>query len=285
MARAASYMRMPIKSSSLICLRSVNSVSKLVCIPGAGGNVTSFMDLLNATNSQWAIYGFQPRGIDLSQEPDKTVEETAHLNLVELSSIMGSGEIHLAGHSYGGLVAYEMALRLSRAGRPAASLTMIDTEAPAPDQYSPDYSTILTRFATALSEQFEINLKISDNTVSDGDVDTFVGEIHLALRKHKIVSSRTAPSMLKGPLATFTAALRQNYSPAGCYEGRVNLALASEAPHPSDVRPDRHAANVAEWRVYIADLRVKQMPGNHYSMLRAPNVCELTRWWAGASDL
>jgi arthrofactin-type cyclic lipopeptide synthetase C len=267
-------------TSNLLPLKSVGSVNKILCIPGAGATVATFMDLADALSLNWSVFGFQPRGTDLATPPDRSVEDTAQLNVAVLLRTVGSREIHLIGHSYGGWVAYEMARLLCAAGQSVSSLTMIDTEAPDQEDWPSDEPSIWRRFMAALSEQFEVQLGVSDRVISSGEVDLFVRDLHSALRRHKAVSDKSKPAMLKGPLATFTAAFRTKYIPQGSYQLRANLALASEPCAAGDRDSEWKGVDAAPWRAHVADLRVTQVPGNHFSMLRTPNVHVLARWWA-----
>jgi thioesterase domain-containing protein len=72
-----------------------------------------------------AIRNFAVTGVDL------TVESIAASHLRQLSLAQARGPYHLLGYSFGGLIAYEMAVRLVREGRKVASLALIDTPHPA----------------------------------------------------------------------------------------------------------------------------------------------------------
>ena len=102
----------------------------LFCVPGAGSGVTSFIDLMSALDPSVPVHGLQPRGLDAEAPPHATVQAAAEHYLRALREACPAGPVHLLGHSFGGWVALEMALRLHEAGRPVASLTILDSEVP-----------------------------------------------------------------------------------------------------------------------------------------------------------
>ena len=58
------------------------------------------------------------------------IEDAAAQYAAAIANAAPEGPIHLVGWSYGGLVAYETALRLREAGRDVGSLVLIDAPAP-----------------------------------------------------------------------------------------------------------------------------------------------------------
>ena len=100
------------------------------CVPGAGDSVTGFIGLSEALGRDWPLFGLQPRGLDGEAVPHSQVEAAAACYLKALEQECPQGPVHLVGHSFGGWVALEMALRLQAAGREVASLTVIDSESP-----------------------------------------------------------------------------------------------------------------------------------------------------------
>jgi thioesterase domain-containing protein len=103
------------------------------CVPGAGANITDFIHVAPALGGQWPIHGLQPRGLNNGRVPHSTVPAAARAYLRVIDETYPEGPLHLLGHSFGGWVVFEMALRLRAAGRKVASVTLIDAEAPEGD--------------------------------------------------------------------------------------------------------------------------------------------------------
>ncbi len=97
------------------------------CVHGAGGNVLNFRDLARAMARQQPFYGLQARGIDGVMAPHATIDEMATAYLAEVRELQPHGPYRFAGYSGGGLVAYEMCQRLTKAGEEVGLLGFIDT--------------------------------------------------------------------------------------------------------------------------------------------------------------
>src|SRR6186713_114833 len=63
-----------ISRDPLMLIRAADSGEiPVVCLPGAGASVTTFLDFTEALGERWPIYGLQPRGIDASERPHESV--------------------------------------------------------------------------------------------------------------------------------------------------------------------------------------------------------------------
>jgi acetoacetyl-CoA synthetase len=94
---------------------------------GLGGNVMEIFPLAKRVQSPQAIYAIQAKGVDGIGVPHERVEDMAQFYLDEIRKIQPRGPYYLAGYSFGGLVALEMAQRLSREGETIGFFGMLDT--------------------------------------------------------------------------------------------------------------------------------------------------------------
>jgi thioesterase domain-containing protein len=251
----------------------------LLCIPGAGASITSFMGFIENVGRRWTIYGLQPRGVDSVECPDATVDGAARRFLGSVMSLPVNSRIHIIGHSYGGLVGFELATRLVARGRTVDSTTLIDSESPAGRIPIRNETEIRKSFVIALAHYFEITLSIRDDFVEDGSEEKFLGSIHRELCRTKCVSTSTKPEMLKGSLATFSAAARADYMPTSFYRGVVHLALVRELGLSFAEDALRRNRIAADWRLHGNSINAWHGPGDHYSILKWPHVKSLAQWW------
>ena len=114
----------------LIPIQTSGDARPLFAIPAAGGNVLSLQPLSKTLGAQRPFYGLGMVGLDGRTAPLNSVEETAKLNIAALKTLQPNGPYSLIGHSYGGVVAYEMARLLLEDDEEIASLTLIDSRAP-----------------------------------------------------------------------------------------------------------------------------------------------------------
>jgi thioesterase domain-containing protein len=261
------------------------------CIPGAGASVTSFVEFVNALGDKWPIYGLQPRGIDIAEQPHESVEDTALYNLRALARLNLTRPIHLLGHSHGGLVAFDMALRLHDEGRSVASLTLIDTDPPdsigeAPHQVSTP--EVFREFTEAFEDTFNKSLDIDQAAIASGQAQFFVDELNAALIRARVLPSRNNIAMLHGSLATFTAAYNCRYIPSRRYANTLHLVLVGPRSNRrvsmDDVRK-KWETYAAKWRRHADAVDIWHGPGHHFSILQAPQVYLLAKWWQQVSAL
>jgi len=238
---------------------------------------------------RWPIFGLQPRGIDPREPPHTSVEEAAVYYLESLVDLRPGGPIHLVGHSFGGLVALEMALRLNSGGRAIASLTLIDTEPPDATEHldrtqqSLEIGEIYGEFVEVFEGIFERTLSIDETNLASGNGEAFLIDLHAALVRSRCFSARTTPEILRGSLATFVAARLTTYVPMSVYPQTVHLVLAG-SDRPSRYRSLLEAAAmketyVVDWRHHAPKLEVWRGPGHHFSILQLPQVASLAAWW------
>jgi non-ribosomal peptide synthetase component F/thioesterase domain-containing protein/acyl carrier protein len=116
--------------SSLVTIKSGGSKSPLFCIHAVGGNVLSYRNLAKYLDDDRPVYGLQVRGLDGEQEPHTSIEDMAKDYVEEIRKIQANGPYFLGGHSFGGLVAFEMAQQLTQQGETVDLLAMFDCSGP-----------------------------------------------------------------------------------------------------------------------------------------------------------
>jgi amino acid adenylation domain-containing protein len=117
--------------SSLVAIQPKGTRTPLFCVHGAGGNVLLYRDLSANLGEDYPIYGFQSKGLDGRTQPLSTIEEMADHYLAELKSVRPNGPYCLAGYCLGGMVAYQMARLLRRAGKHVSFVGLFDSYNPA----------------------------------------------------------------------------------------------------------------------------------------------------------
>ncbi len=114
----------------LVVLRSGKLEHSLFLLPGAGSDVVALWDLAQSMPQGIHVVGFQYPGLDAKTETMDSVPELATYFLKHLRLQQPGGPYHLAGTSFGGVVAFEMARQLERAGESILFLGLLDTYAP-----------------------------------------------------------------------------------------------------------------------------------------------------------
>ncbi|MDX6635362.1 MAG: acetoacetyl-CoA synthetase, partial [Solirubrobacterales bacterium] len=101
----------------------------LYLVHGVYGDVDGYRGLCEHLDTRATVYGIEGSLIDPSGRA-KTIEEIAAENVAELCSFQPTGPVRLAGFSFGGLVAFEMARQLAQAGRTPEHLALLDVRPP-----------------------------------------------------------------------------------------------------------------------------------------------------------
>ncbi|MFI7587495.1 AMP-binding protein [Spongisporangium articulatum] len=122
----------------LVPVQPAGSRPPLFVAAGGGGLGLTFMALARALGPDQPVYALQARGLERRAVPDWSVAAIARRNVRELRRVQPHGPYRLAGHSFGGLVAYEMAQQLTRAGEEVSMLVVIDSFPPDPALFVPD---------------------------------------------------------------------------------------------------------------------------------------------------
>ncbi|HEU4561765.1 MAG TPA: alpha/beta fold hydrolase, partial [Longimicrobium sp.] len=254
-----------------------SGAAPLFCVAGAGSGVTSFIELLMALDSSWPVYGLQPRGLEGTSVPHSTVEAAAELYLRAVHEAYPEGPVHLLGHSFGGWVVFEMALRLREAGRTVGSLTILDSEVPGDWEGRGECNgaEAFLKLVEVMELTAERSFGIESADVEARDEAGRLKLLHQKMLQHGLIHARSTYDMLYGPFRAFSRCLRTMYYPSSAYPGRLRLVLVD------DPRLDRESnlamfAKVEEgWRRWAPGLEFTAGAGNHITALKSPHVAVL----------
>jgi acetoacetyl-CoA synthetase len=114
------------KFNPLVLLKS-GVGGPIFIVHGLGGTVIELTLLGRLIRTQRPVYAIQAKGVDGSEEPFDSVASMANYYLDAIREIQFRGPYILAGYSFGGVVAFEMARRLSAEGEEIALLALLDS--------------------------------------------------------------------------------------------------------------------------------------------------------------
>jgi thioesterase domain-containing protein/aryl carrier-like protein len=230
------------------------------CVHGAGGNVLNFRDLAKAMPDDQPFYGLQAAGVDGVSPPHTTIEEMAEAYLSEIRVVQPEGPYLLGGYSGGGIVAFEMARKLTAAGQEVALLAFIDTFLP---QRGPRQITFLNRLERLQREGLAY-LKVGMWRQRD--------KVKVAREDREIDEHLSRGEAV--PLHLRELYLWRNFERAQAkhdlqpWNGRAILWRASKADPFFD-----GAGPAYGWdRLALGGVEVITMPGNHSTLLIGANA-------------
>lgn len=254
----------------------------LFCVPGAGDSVMGLRDFAAALGREWPVYGLQPRGTDGVLLPHTTVEAAARAAVRAMESVTGGGPVHLAGHSFGGWIAFEIALQWQALGREVLSLALLDSEAPdAAGVLDKEHShlDICEQLAGSLELALGRPLGLFRHQLAPLSPAQRLAALHAAMTRHGLLPTRTRPDVMEGPLQAFGAALRASYRPNGQWIRPVCLVQADDPRRSAERNAQDQQRDAEGWRLWAPQLQHWKGPGNHMSMLKPPHVQDCVDWW------
>lgn len=250
--------------SPLVLLQPLGTQTPFFCVPGLAGNVLYLRKLAEYLGTHQPFYGLQARGSDGREASFNHVEEMAAYYIQAIQTIQPQGPYYLGGHSFGALVAFEMAQQLIARGQTIALLALIDRQGPHL-KLNPHIS-LRERLALKLTNWQALNREdqwqyLKKEVLARVD---YWGE-KLFTKKRYRAWFRKSP--IDAVSATHWQALKQ-YTPL-FYPGRLSLFTAQIKRTYEAYDP------LLGWEGTAAEVEVFQVPGTHVGMFREPYVKEL----------
>jgi amino acid adenylation domain-containing protein len=109
---------------TLVPMRKTGSRPPFFCVHGGAGSTLFLHRLAGSMDPEQPFYGIEPEGLDGKRFQRTTVEQMAAHYLSEIRKVQPGGPYYLGGYCFGGIVAFEMAQQLRRAGEQAALVAL-----------------------------------------------------------------------------------------------------------------------------------------------------------------
>lgn len=260
------------KSQSLIPIKTTGSKMPLYIIHGDGLYVLSFKDLAKYVDPEQPLYGLQPADLNGAHQQVETLVDIAGHYVNEIIEHNPNGPYAIAGYSFGGYVAIEMARQFSALGKEVKMLGIFDTDAENVF-YVKSWRVKLPR---KIKRQFPKLLWIFRSFIKDPS-STFNYQYHLFLNGiHKLM---------------YKFGLRKDPKTEGVYSHiSVINQKHQEAFKAYNLEPFNNLVYLfkAKNRVYFVDdikslswgkyamkgVKVFDVPGDHATMLHEPHAQE-----------
>ncbi|MBK0379127.1 non-ribosomal peptide synthetase [Mucilaginibacter segetis] len=122
---------------SLVPIKPKGNKMPIYIVHGAGLNVLLFNTLAKHMDDDQPVYGLQAKGLNGVDEPLNRIEDIAAHYISSIMSQNPDGPYALAGFSFGGIIAFEMARQLEALNKEVKMLAMFDTYAYRTPHYDP----------------------------------------------------------------------------------------------------------------------------------------------------
>ncbi|HYU35670.1 MAG TPA: AMP-binding protein, partial [Thermoanaerobaculia bacterium] len=256
---------------ALLRLQEGGARPPLFLIHAAGGRALAYLELARALGPDWPVSGLQD-----VEPPDapRTLAGMAEEYLRHVRKAHPAGPYLLAGWSFGGRVAFEMARQLAVAGEEVAFVGMIDTGLAEPvDRQATDADLLIEQLA-------------GEVTLDPGELRREADPVAVAVARaqqagvlpldYPVADARRQLELFKAHLEVARTDRPQPYA------GRVTFFAAEEQP---GLPPGISTEPGHGWAAYARQLEIVPVPGNHVTLMRdARNLAVLAALLRQALD-
>lgn len=257
-------------SGSLLVPLRPGPGAKLCLVHPAGGSVLGYATLAKSLPSEYAVYGitYPTR----SEQQSCSIRALALRYLDEISELGDPSSLILGGYSFGGNVAFDMAMQLQARGQQVHKVLLLDSHPPASyldsNHLPPDYPKAFLHLLPELLPGFDapasdfsgltmrqILARIGKDRWSEAFEQELYRFFEIWCENHHALKHWHPDDRLHVPTVLIEAQEPENPVVLEC----LHIGL--------------HGAD--NWRHLLSQtLKVVPTPGNHYSMLRKPEYVQ-----------
>ncbi|MGP3933653.1 non-ribosomal peptide synthetase [Nonomuraea sp. KM88] len=241
----------------------------LFLVPPTAGTPFPYLPLVEELDPRLPVYGLQAPGYEGGEQPLDTVEAIAARYVRELPD----GPVALAGWSFGGSVAFEMARLLEEAGRQVAGLWVIDSSVLGVDrlEQAPEVET-----GDALSLFGRTMLDVEPAALAGLSPEEAMSELLSQARTRELVPDAARSEVVARMAAVYLANSRAaaRYRCGAVLDTGLHLIRTTER-HSEHGRPEVHAVS---WESRTrGGFQATEIAANHWNVVEPPHAATLAR--------
>ncbi len=262
------------KHGSIVPLQPHGTLLPLFCVHPAGRSVHGYVHLVRNLGAEQPVFGIEDRG-----ELDRPIAQIASDHLEALRLVQPHGPYNLLGWSFGGCVAYEMALQLEQEGQTVAFLGLMDTMEPMLWHGQSQLSDLDLVFGLAgdVAAQMSRPFSICREQLEGISLDQ-----QCRVAAEELCAQGAVPGDLSATwLSEGIEIIRARHRSGHCYTpGRLRSTLTLFRPNEIPIESSRIFTPFSEeeqrtlcWCRLVEDrVEVHRIPGGHVTMGSEPNV-------------
>jgi len=272
LAKVLSTLEEQTMVGDLVPLRSSGTKPPVFCIYG----ILLYQDLVNQLDSNQPVYGvylqeevelIKTGNVDQHNSIFSSVQTIAARYLQAIRTLQPHGPYYLAGESFGGVVAFEMAQQLQAAGEEVALVALFDSKAPNSVVRMPLVQRLQLHGQMLLKQGLPYLLEKAQPVIQKVQQKFFAGRgkmLQLSTEGVPQTNSEEAPQDIREAVRQRASEL---YFPQP-YSGKMVLFYAMERD-AFEGECDRDLG----WKsVAAGGLEIYDVPGDHLGILKEPNV-------------
>jgi thioesterase domain-containing protein len=254
----------------VVTFRAAGAAPPLFCVCSGGGDVSDFGDLAQLLPVGQPVIGFGVPPFEMVGDRFPSIQQLAAIYVAKLLTLQPHGPYYLCGHSFGGVVAYEMAALLVKAGEPIGFVGLIDTLHPA---FRRDLSP--SRRLQFRSDYMADRIAKYARNLRRGGIRQIVADARYFVRRRARLARWKIGRLVSGRSGTTNTnemvlvAAWDRYQSTS-FNGRV--VMFNAADRPLEFGRDRTLG----WGKYVSgDIDIHVVLGDHLSIMHPPDVLSL----------
>ncbi|MCC5610235.1 amino acid adenylation domain-containing protein [Nostoc sp. CHAB 5834] len=264
--------------SPLVGIQTAGSKPPLFCAHPIGGNVLGYVALGRYLSPDQPLYALQAPGVDGQRQPYTNIPDLAAHYIEALQAFQPTGPYFLGGHSFGGLVAFEMAQQLQQLRQKIGLLVIMDTPAPIHrGVVEPiDDARWMVKRSQVLERFFEKKLAVDYTELQQLEPEAQFNYFLEKLRRADLIPPDAGHDLIRHILEVQKASHQAlvNYLPQ-IYPGKITLLRASEmvAEDSRGVFSGSFCQPALGWGELTTEpIDIYEVLGDHVTMLAEPHV-------------
>ncbi|OHB69486.1 MAG: hypothetical protein A2V70_10225 [Planctomycetes bacterium RBG_13_63_9] len=264
--------------SPLVGMQRDGGKPALFCVHPVGGDVRCYYYLARNKKLNRPVYALRARGMDASIEPHHSMDEMVDDYLRSIREVQPEGPFHLAGWSTGGIFAYEMARRLAEEGVPAGMLALFDS--PMPSIFSNvdlgDDARFLYDLVNFANWFAGAKMSVSyDELHSQGPEQRLETVLHEA-KRHRVVPADVSADHIRRLIEVCKTHVRivMDYTPVP-FQQHLHIFRPMDTSALSEASGQSVDQDLGWGSVVGQNLTLREVPGNHFSMMTGENADQL----------
>jgi len=254
----------------LVAFRREGSRPPIFFVHAMGGEVLEYYQLARLLGDDQPFYALQAPLGSAAVDESQSLEEVASQYLEAVRGVQAEGPYWLAGFSWGGVVAFEMAQQLTRQNQTVGLLAIIDSAAPSTFRVNPrheDEAVFLSKALQALAPAHERERLAQGEILPLLKSDELYKHAVERLQRWGIIAEELGQEAGEAYLRSYIKGYMARIKALGNYEakifpGRITLLRAEPELRHED----------AWGRLTNEPLCIREINGPHWAIMQEPQV-------------
>ncbi len=249
----------------IVPLNPGGAAPPLFCVHAGSGSAYPYLELARLLGADQPVYGIEAPGFDGDREPVRSLPALSAEYAQTLREFQPDGDFLLLGWSLGGIIAFDMAQRLTAAGARVRQVIMIDVSVPRIAELPPE-KEIVRRFLHDILASMRAPLAGLDRMLAEQPDEATSDAIFSNAERSGALPPGLETDLLAERYGVFRAHVEASYKfeVTEPYHGQVVhvIASASSSPH-------------MRWNAMATNLTEHTMPGDHHSIWSGNSLLSL----------